>query len=323
MDVSVVLSTYNRCEVLARALERLASQEAAGIEYEVIVVDNNSSDNTRQVAEGFAARDGRFRYLFEGRQGLSHARNAGIGAAQAEAIAFTDDDVEAAGDWILQIHKALLRYPEAEFVGGRVLAAGDTSFPAWAHAKMGPFALQDLGDKPVMVNRSHRRCLIGACLAIRARSFSKAGLFSTATQRVEDGVGSTEDADWEAQVWNRGGHGMYVPDIVVHSPLSKERLIKAYHRRWHLGHGKFNARGRRPELETARRWLDVPAFMYRQAVESAIHFAMLAARGRRAEAFERENALLFCMGYAGERWRTHLTHLPGSRRPAQANSLAG
>jgi glycosyltransferase involved in cell wall biosynthesis len=323
MDISVVLSTYNRCDVLAKALHCLASQEAPGIEYEILIVDNNSTDGTRAIAETFLSRDERFRYLFEGRQGLSYARNAGIRVARAEAIAFTDDDVEVSSDWILQIARALHRYPKAEFIGGRVLADADASLPAWAHAKMGPFALQDLGDGPVMVSNSDRRCLIGACLAIRARAFGKAGLFSTATQRVEDGVGSTEDADWEAQVWKYGGHGMYVPEIVVRSPLSKSRLAKPYHRRWHFGHGKFNARARRAELETARRWMDIPAFLYRQAFESAFQCAILTLKGKSREAFERENALLFCLGFAAERWRTHLTQSLGFRRPAQANSLAG
>src|ERR1700685_4570885 len=107
MHISVVLSTYNRCGILAKALRCLALQEAPGIESEIIVVDNNSTDGTRQIVDGFVARDKRFRYLFERRQGLSYARNAGIRIARADAIAFTDDDVEVASDWICQIHRAL------------------------------------------------------------------------------------------------------------------------------------------------------------------------------------------------------------------------
>lgn len=323
MHISVVLSTYNRCGVLGKALECLALQEAPGIEYEVIIVDNNSTDQTRQVAEALAAGDRRFRYIFEGHQGLSHGRNAGIRAARADVIAFTDDDVEVAQDWIAQIYTALIEYPEAEFIGGRVLPVLKRSMPDWAHSKMSPFALQDLGAEPVRVCAQDRRCLIGACLAVRRRALAKAGLFSTETQRVEDSVGSTEDADWETQVWNYGGHGMYVPGVVVYSPLSEDRLAKAYHRRWHVGHGKFHARARRPELESSRRWLDVPAFLYRQAVESGLRFAVLSLQGKKAEAFESENALLFCLGFMAERWRTQLMASHSPKRPAHINSLAG
>lgn len=322
MDISVVLSTYNRCDILSKALEALALQQAPGIEYEIIIVDNNSTDRTRQIAEKFTAGDRRFCYLFEARQGLSHARNAGIRAARADAIAFTDDDVEVSTDWIYHIYRALLRYPEAEYIGGRVLPCLHEPMPAWAHCKMSPFALQDLGDRPVRICHRDRRCLIGACLAIRNRALAKAGLFSVETQRVGNGVGSTEDADWETQVWNYGGHGMYVPEIVVHSPLSKDRLLKAYHRRWHVGHGKFNARARRPELESSRNWLDVPAFIYRQALQSGFEFALFSLKRKQIEAFERENSLLFSLGFIAERWKTQLFHPLGARRPAHVNSLA-
>jgi glycosyltransferase involved in cell wall biosynthesis len=322
MDISVVLSTYNRSDILLSALECLARQQAPGIKFEVIVVDNNSSDSTREITESFAARDIRFRYLFESRQGLSYARNAGIRVARADAIAFTDDDVHVAPDWIAQIRRALVQYPEADYLGGRVLPVWPAAMPAWSHAKMSPFALQDLGDEPVRVSSQDPRCLIGACLAVRSRALARAGLFSTETQRVEDGVGSTEDADWEMQVWRYGGQGFYVPEIVVYSPLSAQRLTKAYHRRWHRGHGKFHARSRRLEAQNCRRWLDVPTFVYRQALQNAFDFAVSSLRRNQIQAFERENNLLFCLGFLAERWKTHLLRAEPSRRPAPANSLA-
>jgi glucosyl-dolichyl phosphate glucuronosyltransferase len=323
MDISVVLSTYNRCETLPKALARLAQQEARGVEYEILVVDNNSSDGTRGVIEEFAAREARIRPLFEARQGLSYGRNTGIRYARADVIAFTDDDVEAAGDWIRQLHRAAVKYPEAEFLGGRVLPLLEEPMPGWAHPKMSPFALQDLGDGPERIDKTDRRCLIGACLAVRRRALAKAGLFSAETQRVEDGVGSTEDADWETQVWNYGGHGVYVPEVVVYSPLSKERLAKSYHRRWHVGHGKFAARARRPELEGARSWFDVPAFLYRQAIESGFESAVLRLKGRKVEAFERENVMLFSLGFIAERWRAQLLDTQSGLRRAPAKSMAG
>jgi glycosyltransferase involved in cell wall biosynthesis len=324
MDISVVLSTYNRSGVLPRALECFARQEApAALQYEFIVVDNNSTDGTKTVVESFAARDQRFCYVFEPLQGLSHARNCGIKAARAEIVAFTDDDVEVAPDWIAQVHRAMCRYPEAEFVGGRVRSSLNVPLPDWAHANMAPLALQDLGKTPLRLDSGDRRCLIGACLAIRRRAFERYGMFSIETQRVKDGVGSTEDADWETQVWNRGGHGMYVPDIVVHSSVSQERLRKSYHRRWHLGHGKFNAKARRPEFETARRVLDVPVFVYRQAVQNWFEFALLSVTFNKIGAFERENRFLFSLGFIAERWRTQLLRPQAGRRAATANSLAG
>jgi len=92
-DVSVVLSTYNRAHVLPRALDSLLDQDHDHARYEVIAVDNNSTDGTREHIESFSTRASNLRYVFEAKQGLSHARNAGILAARAPLIAFTDDDV--------------------------------------------------------------------------------------------------------------------------------------------------------------------------------------------------------------------------------------
>src|SRR5689334_25368647 len=98
MQISVILCTYNRCQTLAKVLDGLASQMLPeSVEWEVLVVDNNSSDRTPDVVGDSCQRHpGRFRYLFEARQGLSRARNKGIGQARGEILAFIDDDVTVA-----------------------------------------------------------------------------------------------------------------------------------------------------------------------------------------------------------------------------------
>lgn len=320
MDISVILSTYNRCDLLPRALAALSAQQTNSVEYEIIVVDNNSTDRTKEVVGQFKARDPRIRYVFEPRQGLSYGRNAGIEAAHADAIAFTDDDVQVAHDWIYQIQQALSRYPNADFLGGRVLPGSEDQLPAWVHTRMPPLALQDFGAEPVVVSSANQRCLIGACLIARRSALLRAGLFNPETQRVKDGVGSTEDADWEGQVWNYGGHGVYVPEIVVHSPLSKDRLTKQYHRKWHLGHGRFIAKTRRLEAVGSREFLHVPIWMFRQAIESCIQLpALLLKRSQQQEAFERENRLCFALGFITERWKAQLFSHEPARQTAPVN----
>ena len=84
MDVSIVISTYNRCELLAEALRALFSQSDAPLDFEVIVVDNNSSDQTRHLVESLAAQNPeKLKYFFEAKQGLSYGRNRGIANAKA------------------------------------------------------------------------------------------------------------------------------------------------------------------------------------------------------------------------------------------------
>jgi Glycosyltransferases involved in cell wall biogenesis len=89
-DVSVNICTYNRQQLLQTALESVLSQQADGLRYEVVVVDNNSTDDTRQLIQSFIARGAtNLQYVFEARQGLSYARNAGVAAARSPIVAFT------------------------------------------------------------------------------------------------------------------------------------------------------------------------------------------------------------------------------------------
>src|SRR5205085_9079639 len=101
-DVSVVLCTYNRAALLQPAIDALLAQ-TGDVAYEITVVDNNSTDTTASVVRAIAPRaGGRVVYAFEPQQGLSHARNRGLALARAPIVAFTDDDVRVAPDWIQQ-----------------------------------------------------------------------------------------------------------------------------------------------------------------------------------------------------------------------------
>src|SRR5712691_696604 len=102
MYISLILCTHNRCESLARGLNSAAALTLPdSVPWEVLVVDNNSNDQTRKVVEEFCHQNpGRFRYLFEPQPGLSYARNAGIREARGDIIAFMDDDVIVEPTWL-------------------------------------------------------------------------------------------------------------------------------------------------------------------------------------------------------------------------------
>lgn len=307
MDISVVMSTYNRCDLLDQDLEALLAQKTNGLEYEIIVVDNNSTDKTAEKVASYASRDSRVRYIFEGRQGVAYGRNAGISAARADIIAFCDDDVYVASDWLQRMYDALQRYPDADFVGGQVVAVCKHPLPPWIDTKMAPLALQDYGQEPIRVSMEHQLCLVSACLGVRRATFQKVGLFPLETQRVKDSIGSSEDYHWEFEVWKSGGHGIYVPGIISYCEIPPSRLVKSYHRRWHLGHGKFNALGRRRDFEGGRwRFLDVPAFMYRQLAGSFVAMLSHTLKRNWPLAFEQENLVFFYLGFIRERWKEQL-----------------
>src|SRR5208282_6191977 len=141
MDITVILCTYNRCESLARALDSVAAQILPeSIEWEVLVTDNNSNDQTRDVVKDRCHRyPGHFRYLFESQQGKSHALNAGIREARGDILAFTDDDVTVEPTWLRTLTSPLQK-SEWAGSGGRIQLDRALSPPRWL-ALDGPYSL--------------------------------------------------------------------------------------------------------------------------------------------------------------------------------------
>jgi glycosyltransferase involved in cell wall biosynthesis len=319
VDVSVVISTYNRCSLLARALESLQHQESVGVSYEILVVDNNSTDETRDVTQRLIAENpGKFRYVFEPKQGLSYARNAGIARARAEIIAFTDDDVRVSSNWVSRIKAGFTAEPSADFLGGKVLPDWGGIPPAWlTRAHWAPLALLDYGDQPFYVDAGRPISLIGANCAFRKSAFEQVGLFRADFQRVKNGVGSLEDHELLLRLWHAGRKGIYLPDLTVTAEVQPDRLQKTYHREWHTGHGRFHAMLRSELLERSKlgKILGVPAHLYRRALSDAVRWTISQLLGQRDRAFGYEVRMRFFAGFAGSRWHEFF-HFQSSRNPA-------
>ncbi|MDQ3817933.1 MAG: glycosyltransferase family 2 protein [Acidobacteriota bacterium] len=301
-DVSVVISTYNRCEMLPCAIESLLAQDAGRACYEIIVVDNNSTDRTREVVEAFMAQGHtNLRYFFEGRQGLSHGWNTAIKHARSQIIALMDDDTSAARDYVAKIKRAFDEHPEADFIGGKVLPHWKREPPRWLTRKhWAPLALQDYGEEPFYTNQARPLCLVNK--AFRHSVFERFGFFKPELGRIKDSIGSSEDHDLQSRVWRAGGQGMYAPEVIIFAEVQEERLTKEYHRRWHTGHGRFHSIMRLEELEVGDvRLFDVPAHLYRQALKNTFGWLKHSLRGREELAFESENEVNYFRGFFRQR----------------------
>jgi glycosyltransferase involved in cell wall biosynthesis len=317
-EISVVLSTYNRGPLLESAVRSvLAQQQPVTPAFELLVVDNNSTDDTRGIIERIAAQDSRLKYVFEARQGLSYARNAGIAQARGRFVAFTDDDVRAEGDWLAAIVRAFEEHPAADVVGGRVLPIWPSAPPAWlTRDHWAPLALVDHGEHPIAITSGHSIGVVGANMAFRRSVFDAVGLFATEFQRVKDRIGSVEDHDFLLRVYRSGRQGVYDPRIVVHAAVQPNRLEPAYHRRWHRGHGHFHALLRSEQMEATNRGrlLGVPAPLYRQALEDLIRWARATVARDRANAFLYEMRLRFFYGFFRTRRRECRAQTGDTRR---------
>ena len=126
-----------------------------------------------------------------------------------------------------------------------------------------------------------------------------------------------EDHELLLRVFRAGFRGLYDPTLLVMAPVRADRLDRAYHRRWHRGHGHFFAVLRDIDIEaSARRLLDVPLHLYRAAVTDALGWTLASMRGNCEEALAREMRLQFFAGFARERIRHYLT---GPRRKAEVS----
>ena len=308
-DVTVVICTHNRCSDLPWALDSVLAQRDAP-PYEVIVVDNNSTDATAAVVQARLAAHPNLHYLFEPHQGLPRARNAGILSARSPIIAFTDDDIVVADDWVRSVHRAFQRYPYADCVGGPVLPRWPSSGkPAWfSELQTSPLALQDKGQRPVFVNQQNAApCLIGANFAFRKSAFAKSGLFDPEYTR-------TQDREIQLRLWKAGGLGVYVPDVVTYVDIPTERLTKAYFRLWYRRAGRFHSRMRLLEvLDAAGQlappppadacWLGVPPYIYRQLGRAIVGMIGGILQRDASQSLYHENKVRYLSNYIGQRWR--------------------
>lgn len=308
MDLSIIVCTHNRSGSLRAALNHLFALQTGSISTEIIIVDNNSTDDTAEVLRELrASAPVAMHCAFEAAQGISYARNTGWALARGAIVAFTDDDIEVSPGWAAQIAAAFAEHPEVDCVGGKVLPLWPRDdVPGWlTHDQWTPLAILDYGNGLQYLDEDDPRCLVGANFAFRREVFGRIGGFSPVVQRVKDGIGSIEDHEFLLRLWHSGGRALYAPEIVVVAPVDPERLHKRYHRKWHAGHGHFHAlmRSRQFEHSSIGQFLGVPAHLYRQAATDAAAWLGRAVLGRWDEAFAYEVRLQFFWGFLRTRRR--------------------
>ena len=276
--VSVVMSTCDRAHLLESAVQRLVEQETS-TPYELIIVDNNSRDDTSSVLAHLAQRHSRVRTASEPRPGVSFGRNKGIELARGKTIAFTDDDVLVTPNWVEVIATTLAARPDVDCIGGRVLPVWITPPPSWATRRhWSPLALVDFGDASFYADRSRPVCLVTANVAYRRTALDLVGGFAGEFRRCQD-------HELLLRFWNAGMRALYVPELVVLCEVPASRLTWSYHQRWHSEHGRFCAQmpSELSDGQPARPALTLfgaPAAMYRQLFNSTARFVGAALSGR-------------------------------------------
>jgi glycosyltransferase involved in cell wall biosynthesis len=335
MDISIILCTANRANDLRQTLASLARVRRPG-KVELVVVDNRSADDTPIVVKD-ATQSCSFpiRYLYEPEEGKYAALNAGINASTGRYIAATDDDARFEPDWLERAVDGLSRYG-CEFVGGRVLPVWGGPKPLWLadnnalHAKV--IALLDHGRQVREFGRGISWPL-GVNVAYRREVFERVGLFDNRLGRKTGTLRNQAQREWHLRARAAGARGFYVPEMVVHHLVARERLERQYFRRWLYWHGISRAmlflQGgfdmEEPELErpphiVERQVAGVPVHLLRKAARTLRGFAWHTLQGNRETAFEYELWMCFFAGVVRQRWNDR--HLPIAAGPASQRAAA-
>lgn len=274
MHITVILCTYNRCRVLPKALTSIAaSQLPDPVEWEVLVVDNNSKDATSDVVRDFAVKHpGRIRYLFEPRAGKSNALNAGIREAAGDILAFMDDDVVVEPTWLDRVTRPL-REEQWTGCGGRILPDWTREPPRWLSLEgryvLAPLAVFDLGPEPGELHEAP----FGTSMAFRREAFERHGGFRTDLGPHPGSEIRSEDTEFGRRVLEAGERLWYEPSAVVYHPVPDARLQKNYFLAWWFDKGRADIRefGLKPDAKGAV--AGIPIYLFRNLLMQVLRWA--------------------------------------------------
>jgi glycosyltransferase involved in cell wall biosynthesis len=227
--ISAIICTYRNPGFLEGAIRSLLNQTLPADQYEIIVVDNNSRDETPDIVRQLAAEAApAIHYILETRQGLSHARNTGIEAAQGEIVAFIDDDAEAEADWLSALLDAYDGNPDVWAAGGKILPIWHTAErPAWFTDEfLGWLSLLDWGDESRALVWPER--ILGTNCSFRKSIFPTVGYFDPKLGRKGKALLGHEDTELQQRIPLNNKIVYYAANAIVYHHVPPQRLTEDY-----------------------------------------------------------------------------------------------
>ena len=237
--VTIAICTYNRADYLQDTLNDLAKQTEDPRRFEILVINNNSTDSTESVCSAFASEIDqlRFRMVTEEKQGLSHARNRAYREAESSMILYIDDDVHLKPDFVEQTLRTIHETPQLKCGGGRIYVTFEDTNPDWIPSELMPmFGLHDLGEskKPYPGSNFPR----GGNMIIHKELFIKAGMFDPGLGRTGSHMTGSEEKAFFDRSRKKGYTPWYLPGITLWHRIGKTRLQKIYLKEQSIGIGK-------------------------------------------------------------------------------------
>lgn len=238
MKISAIVCTYNREQYILDVLTSLSDQTLESSLYEILLVDNNSTDATPLLCMDFAQYKGdvQFHYYKETKQGLSYARNTGIENAQGEYVVFIDDDAVAAKEYLAEIVSFFDTHQLVGAIGGRIFPKYEAPLPHWMPYYLTPlFSILDLGErnKPFSAGKYP----VGANMAFRKSVFADCGMFNTDLGRTGKNMMGGEEKDVFYRIQKLHIQVWYVAKAWVYHIIPQQRMTKEFIRAQACGVG--------------------------------------------------------------------------------------
>ena len=240
--ISAVICTHNRARYLPKAILSLANQDLPKEAYEILIVDNHSTDETPKIVEGFAGI-GNIRYIHEPVIGLSHARNTGRQKAKAPLVAYLDDDAVASPGWLGKICQVFeTTDPKPGCVGGKVMPIWEAPRPAWlGDDLLCSLTVLDWSGSPHAIDNLNSEWLAGANIAFPKDLLERIGGFTPHLDRAGPRLLSSGDVFLEKQIQKAGYPCFYDPEVAVLHHIPASRLTQSWFVRRHYFQGVSDA----------------------------------------------------------------------------------
>jgi glycosyltransferase involved in cell wall biosynthesis len=279
MRVTVAICTWNRARLLELTLGRMSDLRIpAGVEWEVIVVNNNSTDSTEQLVESFAGRLP-VQHIIERQQGQSHARNRAHSVSTGDLILWTDDDVLVDPNWIAAYVDAASRWPTAGYFGGRIVPWFEHDPPEWLakNEKLlaGMLVARDLG--PVEGLFPAEEWPYGANMAFR-RAAVAGNLFDPNLGLIGDNAIRKDETEYCRRLQQSGVQGVWVPAASVQHWVGASRMTLEYVAKYYQGYGRGKVRVDGPS--EGRAAFGAPLWTYRKYADAMVRYLWKRFRGR-------------------------------------------
>lgn len=237
--ISIIVCTYNRAKYLFNALESIANNDFPRNEYEIVLVNNNSTDSTEEKCKMFAEKfpDVNFRYCTETKQGLSHARNKGITESKGAFLVFLDDDVVVKPDYLKNLKSNLDNTPDLMAFGGKIMPRFEAGHPPkwlnrWMYSLISATNCPDIAQK-----YGKRKYPIGANMGFKRQCLEKSGYFNTELGRTGNILLGGEEKDIFLKIKGLEMGIYYFPDVEIEHIIPESRTTEEYIERVGIGIG--------------------------------------------------------------------------------------